>query len=257
MKIRLIAAVALTLCSAYGIPARSAATSPVFEVTTIKPASPDAQGRSFRMAGAHRFTADNHTVKERIAFVYAPRSPLDFRRGTPGRLRQIRHGQRDARGSLCSFGADQADASGTHGGPVQAQISSRAKRNARLQSGYWKERKGRIENKGEHRSRHRVISLLSGLPPRSMRLPARYTTVTDLATELQRNMVDRPVIDKTGLSARYQFGLERTPDGAPPADADTKPDIFAAVQQPGPRLESAKGQGEVPVIDHAEKADDI
>lgn len=50
------------------------------------------------------------------------------------------------------------------------------------------------------------------------------------------------------------FGAPTIPADA--ADADSRPTIFSAIQtQLGLRLESARGTGEVLVIDHAEKPD--
>jgi uncharacterized protein (TIGR03435 family) len=68
-------------------------------------------------------------------------------------------------------------------------------------------------------------------------------------------------VDKTGLTGRYDFDLEWTPDETqfdgrmPPIKAENsgKPDLFAAVQQLGLRLESAKGPVPVIVIDHVER----
>ena len=61
-----------------------------------------------------------------------------------------------------------------------------------------------------------------------------------LASVFQRAALDRPVIDKTGLSGRYDFDLKWTPDETQfdgnavkvPGAADSgKPDLFAAFQQ--------------------------
>ena len=73
------------------------------------------------------------------------------------------------------------------------------------------------------------------------------------------NMVGRPVIDRTGLTGRYDFTLKWTPapgtggPSGPPVDPDA-PSIFTAVQeQLGLKLESARGPVEVVVIDRLEK----
>jgi uncharacterized protein (TIGR03435 family) len=85
-------------------------------------------------------------------------------------------------------------------------------------------------------------------------------------TELARSLsliVGRMVIDKTRLTAKYDYTVEFTPDesialpGAPPvaAQADSsKPTLFTALQeQLGLKLESQKGPVEVFVVDRAEK----
>lgn len=79
--------------------------------------------------------------------------------------------------------------------------------------------------------------------------------------------VGRKVIDKTGLTGKYDFTLSYTPDenqlarrampGAPlpsaPADG-SGPSLFAALQEElGLKLESQKGPVEIFVIDRAEK----
>lgn len=72
----------------------------------------------------------------------------------------------------------------------------------------------------------------------------------DLASELQRN-----VVDKTGLTGRYDIDLKWAPDETEPGTAtDAGPSIFTAVQeQLGLRLQTSKGPVETLVIDHVEK----
>jgi uncharacterized protein (TIGR03435 family) len=93
-------------------------------------------------------------------------------------------------------------------------------------------------------------------------LPARAATMERFASVLQ-DLLDRPVIDKTGLTKRYDFDLEFSPEGtllAPPGGVSgpptDSPDIFTAIQRIGLKLEPAKGEVEVIVIDHAEKPTD-
>jgi uncharacterized protein (TIGR03435 family) len=85
--------------------------------------------------------------------------------------------------------------------------------------------------------------------------------MADLASVLQRAALDYPVLDRTGLSARYDFDLEFTPDetlfgGAlgMGTDDSAKPNLFAAIsQQLGLRLEATRGPVEALVIDHVER----
>jgi bla regulator protein BlaR1 len=71
-------------------------------------------------------------------------------------------------------------------------------------------------------------------------------------------LVGRPVIDRTGLTGRYDYTLKWMPEPGigppgPPVDPDA-PSIFTAVQeQLGLKLESARGPVEVVVIDRLEK----
>jgi uncharacterized protein (TIGR03435 family) len=73
--------------------------------------------------------------------------------------------------------------------------------------------------------------------------------------------MERPVLDATGISGVFDFGLEWSPQetaaNAPDANAPAGPSIFTALQeQLGLKLESAKGPVEIIVIDHAEKPTD-
>jgi len=81
---------------------------------------------------------------------------------------------------------------------------------------------------------------------------AKRTTMATLAWML-RSQVERPVIDKTGLTGTYDFDLTYAPGNPPPAEA-TAPSIFTAVQeQLGLKLESTKALFPVMVIDSAER----
>jgi len=75
-------------------------------------------------------------------------------------------------------------------------------------------------------------------------------------------VLNKPVIDQTGLTKFYDFKLEWTPelrDGFVPRDGagpppTNGPDIFTAVrEQLGLKLDSHKGPVEVMIIDHVEK----
>jgi uncharacterized protein (TIGR03435 family) len=92
-------------------------------------------------------------------------------------------------------------------------------------------------------------------------------TMADFADQLQLRVLDRPVIDQTGLTDRYDFTLSWRPDefqfpGATPAQrayavtngADALPDLFTAVQeQLGLKLNAAKAAADVLVIDKVSK----
>ena len=86
-------------------------------------------------------------------------------------------------------------------------------------------------------------------------------------TQALSNQLSRPVVDKTGLTSKYDFQLQWTPDPSqippgmpppgvealPPADPNG-PDVFTAIQeQLGLRLESQKGPVDVLVVDRIEK----
>ena len=70
--------------------------------------------------------------------------------------------------------------------------------------------------------------------------------------------MDRPVLDRTGLTGTFDFSLEWSlaPDPRQPPDAqpeDSGPTFLEALQeQLGLKLKSAKGPVDVLVIDHVE-----
>lgn len=77
-------------------------------------------------------------------------------------------------------------------------------------------------------------------------------SIADLIAFVAPN-VDRPVLDKTGLTGRYDFSLEYTRGNPEVASPDNDRSIFAAVQDLGLKLAPAKEPAEVLVIEHAEK----
>jgi len=94
--------------------------------------------------------------------------------------------------------------------------------------------------------------------------------MANFATWMQSGVMDRPVVDQTGLTDRYDFILKWTPDesqfaqfrGAnvkmPTANATNDPNappgLYTAIQeQLGLKMEATKAPDDVIVIDHVEK----
>ena len=69
--------------------------------------------------------------------------------------------------------------------------------------------------------------------------------MAEFASVVQRGLVNKPVIDKTGLSGRYNFDLQWSPDGAA--------NLFTALQQLGLALVPAQGLVDIVVVDNAEQ----
>jgi uncharacterized protein (TIGR03435 family) len=82
-------------------------------------------------------------------------------------------------------------------------------------------------------------------------------TITQLVNWFSNaNGVDRPVIDQTGLTGKYDFTLEWSNPLASASDS-TAPSIFTAmIEQLGLRLEPRKAPVEFLVIDRAEMPDE-
>jgi uncharacterized protein (TIGR03435 family) len=88
----------------------------------------------------------------------------------------------------------------------------------------------------------------------------------DMVTRVLSDTLGRTVLDRTGLTGKYEFELEWTPEPSltgPPAPGDagaaptadlSGPSIFTAIQgQLGLRLESGRGPVPVIVIDRIER----
>ena len=109
----------------------------------------------------------------------------------------------------------------------------------------------------------------SGLPGLFFRglgdLPVTNATIADFAGVMQSAVLDRPVVDQTGLEGRFDFQLKWTPDETqfgglgikvppPTDDAAAPPDLFTAMQdQLGLKLQAAKAPVDVIVIDRVAK----
>jgi uncharacterized protein (TIGR03435 family) len=93
------------------------------------------------------------------------------------------------------------------------------------------------------------------------KLGVRNATMGDLAFFLQFRVLDRPVVDQTGLAGRYDFTIDWKPDefqftsasvGQRPVIAadDPRPDLMTAMrEQLGLKLEATKAPADVYVID--------
>jgi uncharacterized protein (TIGR03435 family) len=99
-------------------------------------------------------------------------------------------------------------------------------------------------------------------------LGVRNATMADFTGLMQGVVLDRPVVDQTGITGRWNFTLNWTPDesqfggmGAkippPPDNANPPPNLYTAIQeQIGLKLEAAKAPADVMIIDHVEKPSD-
>lgn len=105
------------------------------------------------------------------------------------------------------------------------------------------------------------VYMLTSKPELGNLAGSRNTTMELLAGALPGlGKLGRPVVDQTGLSGRFDFSLEWTPEvaGAPAADVGAPPDsqgttfLEALREQLGLKLVSMTGPIQVLVIDHVE-----
>lgn len=232
--------------------------TPAFEVATIKPVPADLKvPRYFIMQGANRFVMKYYTLKLMIALAYnlSPKvisggsgwvdsDHFDIVALTPG---DTRPSQPQQMAMLRTLLTDRFKLS--------------FHREAKEFSIYALEMdKGGPKLKQSTGPTSDPAQLISTVYSDHLHLPARNASMSDFASLLQRALLDRPVVDKTGLTERYDFDLDWAPDEtqfggdlpSAPADAQAAPFFTAIQQQLGLRLEATRGPVEALVIDHAE-----
>ncbi|HEY1307404.1 MAG TPA: TIGR03435 family protein [Vicinamibacterales bacterium] len=235
------------------------APQPSFEVASITPTAPDDRsGRFATMQGAHQFVARSYTLKYMVAAAYnvpphvitggpawADSDRYDIRASTPGDARPTTDQQMAMLRTLLTdrfklaFHREQREL------PIYELTV--VKRGATL------------EASAAPNEQPVLVNRVS--PGRGVLLPARNATMTEFAAILQRSVLDRHVVDKTGLTGRYDFDLEWTYDETqfggqlpPVTGTPEKPFLFAALQeQLGLRLQAARGNVETIVIDRVER----
>jgi uncharacterized protein (TIGR03435 family) len=236
----------------------AADASPAFEVATIKPSNPETGGRMYSVRG-RQFSTINTSVSDLIGFAYG----LHARQITGGPA-WIEAEKYDLNGKPDGEGQPNDK---QWKGMVQKLLADRFK------LAFHRDKKELsvfaivVAKNGPKLTKSAGDP--NGLPGLFFRglgdLPARNATMADFAGVMQRAVLDRPVVDQTGLSGRFDFELKWTPDEtqfaglgvrvpAPTEDPAAPPDLFSAIQeQLGLKLQSTKAPVEVLVIDHVEK----
>jgi uncharacterized protein (TIGR03435 family) len=238
----------------------AADAAPAFEVATIKPSKPEAQGRGIGLRGRN-FSTLNTSLSYLITFAYGLHP------------RQIAGGP----GWLDTDNYDLAGVPDKPGMPNDKQVKMMVQKLLadRFKLIFHREKKEltvfaiTIGKGGPTLTKSTADT--NGVPGLGFRglgnLVARNATMDDFASLMQTSVLDRPVVDQTGLTGRFDFTLNWTPDETqftamgvkvpPPPENAEHPDLFTAVQQQlGLKMESTKAQVDVLVIDHVEKPSD-
>jgi uncharacterized protein (TIGR03435 family) len=254
-----VAALGISVCGAF---AQTTAPRPkfeTFEVATIKPMDPNAKaGRYITMQGNNHFIEKAYTLKLLIAAAYDlnPRTisggpgwiesdHYDIVAVTPGEIRPTHDEQMSMLRSLL---ADRFKLTFHREEKVFSIYELAVAKNG-------------PKLKPSTAPADDPPALISTVYPQRIVMPARNATMSDFARLMQRAILDRPVVDKTGLTGRYDFDLEWAPDetqfgGEVPAAAPEAPSppLFTAIQeQLGLRLEATKGPVAALVVDKAER----
>jgi uncharacterized protein (TIGR03435 family) len=259
-----------TVLTSLAVHAQAPAPHPffdAFEVATIRPTAPGdfSAGRYIRMQSAHVFQVKNYTVCGLIAAAYDlhPRAisggpgwtqsdHYEIIAKTPGDARPTYDDQMAMLRKLLTerFGLavhreekkfQAYELTVAKGGPKLTSSPALPDESPNLTSTVYPAASGGIDH---------------------LSMPARNVTMAQFAAILQRAILDSPVIDRTGLTGRYDFDLEWLPDETQfggemhPSDSG-KPGLFPALQQQlGLKMEAVRAPIETVVIDRVERPSD-
>jgi len=242
-------------------PATKSATTPKFEafdVATVKPSDPDLRaGRFFKMDGPHRWVATNFTLTALIALAYDlnPRTIS----GGPGWM-ESQHFNIEA--------IAPGDVKPTR---LEQMQMLRALLVERFGLKFHREEKEfsiyeLTVAKGGSKLKPAVNpdappELIGVVYPGKIEVPAKSVTMDDFVAMLQRATLDRPTVNKTGLTGKYDFTLDWAPDETQyggdipkaPDDAPLPPLFTAVTEQLGLKLTATRGLVSAMVVDAAAK----
>jgi uncharacterized protein (TIGR03435 family) len=232
---------------------------PSFEVATIKPSNSNNAGKGFALSGRNFSTRDT-SLDDLIEYAYDVH------------LKQI------------VGGPDWMDKDKFDVGAVPVQEGSPS--HEQLQIMVQKLLADRFQLKFHHDKRELSVYVLSvaeggpknltksdrtddkfsipiGPAPGGLMMRVSNGNMRDFSSfGLQSAVLDRPVLDQTGLKGRYNFALTWLPSGTefggrfatPPPSDNPPPSLFTAIQeQLGMKLTAVKAPADVMVIDKAEK----
>jgi uncharacterized protein (TIGR03435 family) len=236
--------------------------SPVFGVATIKPSDPDHPGWMVAIKGGRNFVTTNTNMNDLISYAYGLHA------------KQILNGPP-------WFLTEKFDIEGVPDGeglPSREQFKSMVQRLLadRFKLAFHLDKKELAVY---------AITIPKGGPkltpsasdPNDLKtnysfgplgvLTVKNLTIEGFAGVMQRTVLDKPVVDQTGLTDRFDFVLKWTPDDSQFAqlrgagvtaplsvdDLKSPPGLYTAIQeQLGLKLEAVKAPYDVIVIDHVE-----
>jgi uncharacterized protein (TIGR03435 family) len=240
----------------------SADAHPKFDVATIKPSQPNQPGKGFGFHGTHTITFHTN-ADDLISVAYGLHAKQII--GAPD-----------------WFGTDLYDIDGVADVPGRPSIKQMGEMIQGLLA-------DRFALKFHHEQRELSVYAIQVAPggpkiketssgpndPQGFGLAGfgdlhvGNMTMKDFGSWMQSGVMDKPVVDQTGLTARYDFHLKWTPDDSqfaqfrgtngpmqPPAgdNPDAPPSLYTAMQeQLGLKFTATRAIDDVIVIDHVEK----
>jgi uncharacterized protein (TIGR03435 family) len=238
------------------LPPMAAGADPSFEVATVKPGNPDAQGGGFPSRGRN-FAAQNCTVSEMLRFAFSIRPEQIL--NAPAWMDKDRF---DIDGVPDTPGLPDSQQWKTM---LQKLLADRFQltfhREKRVLSVYLLtagKNGAKLTPSSNSASASSDINVMLGRD--GFLLMAHGITLGEFASALQAGFLARPVVDQTGIAGRFEIRFTFAPNGTefggvnlPAQNADSSaPSIFTAVQDLGLKLEPTKAAIDVLVIDHAD-----
>jgi uncharacterized protein (TIGR03435 family) len=239
----------------------AADANPGFEVATIKPSKPGTKGKGIGFDG-HKFIARNFDMYDLISFAYGLHT-------------------KQVIGAQDWFDKELFDIDGT---PDVAGVPSLQQMELMMQ----KLLPDRFGLKFHHDQRQLAAYIITVAPGGRKMTKTKFgpndpqafffrafgdmtvgnMTIKEFASWFQGSVMDRPVVDHTGLTDRYDFHLKWTPDDSQfaqwrasngpvqaPAgdDPNAPPSLWTAMpEQLGLKMESGQAMDDVIVIDHVD-----
>ncbi len=223
---------------------------PDWEVATVKPSDPDDKNAGFRMKGS-RLTIERKTVKDLLMVGYGMHEKQLV--GMPGWAE-----------------SDHWDINGVPdvpGHPSLKQMQSMVRKLLAERFGFkmhMEKREmavyGLTVAKGGPKLEKSKVNNPNGMSENDhdnggqRGVNMTNATMGEFALVMEFEM-DRPVVDQTGLTERYDFKLTWTYDDSKvPTDGTAAPSLFTAIQeQMGLKMEPVKASADVMVIDKVER----
>jgi uncharacterized protein (TIGR03435 family) len=231
---------------------------PVFAVATIKPSNPNGRGFSLLVGPGGVLSTTSTSLSDLIVFAYGVHT------------KQIINGPAWMEAEKYDIMA-KPDLEGLPNGDQLKSMMQKLLED-RFQLKFHHDKRelsvyAIMPGKGEAKlTKNDAGGDLPGFGMRGMgNFSIRNATMADFAGLLQAQVLERPVVDQSGLKDRYDFTLKWTPDASqfggrganappPPDGTDAPPDLFTAFQQQlGLKLEATKAPVDVLVLDKVER----
>jgi len=226
----------------------AADADPAFEVVTIKLSDPNASGQGFQISGRY-VRVKNKTVNDMISWTYGIH-------------------EKQIVGGPAWFTTDRYEINGVPDvadEPNMTQFRSMIRKVLADRFGL------KVHSEKRELSVY-ALTIAKGGPklnksgstandlrnqtddPNGMEMEFNNDSMADFALFIMQYVLDKPVIDQTGLMGRWDFVLKWTPNELEVADTNAVPGLFTAIQeQLGLKLVSTKAPVDVLVVDHVER----